>query len=118
MKLFLTMLLFASQAQAMEIYLLDTKINDKVFKDLMIVNDINAPKLEGTLTVPGQFTTKMLIVKHDRKLITFNISTMENGSPLKASYQLRSSNGFQNLNGELSIKNQRYSIVGKRIYAE
>ncbi|WPU64787.1 hypothetical protein [Peredibacter starrii] len=118
MKFFITFLLFISQAQAMEIYLLDTKINNTVFKDLMIVNSIKTPKLEGTVTVPGQFTTKMLTVKHDRKLITFDISTIENGSPLKASYQLRSVNDFQNLDGELTIENQRYSIVGKRIYAE
>ena len=118
MKLFLTILLFTSQVQAMEIYLLDTTINNKVFKDLMIVNSIKTPKLEGTLTVPGQFTTRMLVLKHDKKLITFDVSTTENGSPLKASYQLRSMNDFQNLNGELTIDNKRYPIVGKRIYAE
>ncbi|WP_408097768.1 hypothetical protein ACJVC5_02315 [Peredibacter sp. HCB2-198] len=116
-KLFLLSLFITSNVQAMEMYLLDTKIQNTNFKDFLILNSVKKT-VAGTLTVPGQFTTKILNVKADKQKISFDISAIENNSPLKGSYELLSSNGFKNLKGKLIIEGRTYSIIGKRIYAE
>lgn len=114
MKLLITALFFLNlNIQAMEIYILDTQIGNTLFKDVLILDQDH-----GTLTVPGQFSTPIKNYKNSSSSIQFDIATIENGSPLNASYELSTQDQFQTLEGFLIIDQEKFLIKGERVYAK
>ncbi|AUN99531.1 hypothetical protein DOM21_03185 [Bacteriovorax stolpii] len=113
MKMLLATFFLSFNAQAMEIYILNTQIGATTFKDLLIMENG-----KGSLTVPGQFTTPLLNYERQEKSMSFNFSTTENGAPLKGSYLLHSEDEFKSLKGELMIGSDHFPITGGRVYVE
>lgn len=109
MKIYLTVffMLLNFKLQATEIYLLNTQIGSTLFKDLLVID-----QNQGSLTVPGQFTTKVKNYSASGTEMRFDIETLENGEPLKASYKLNP----KTLNGFLFIGNEQFPITGEKIY--
>lgn len=93
--------------QAMVIYVLNTQIGTTTFKDLLVIEQNH-----GSLTVPGQFTAQIKNYSSTEEEMKFDIETVENGSPLKASYQLKR----KTLTGFMLMGSEKFSIVGEKIY--
>lgn len=82
------------------VYAIDIKLGEKNFTDLLVISEAcqsgwNGVEIEGTLTVPGIFTTKILqgIVIDQfentafRENYTFTINTIEGTTPIKVLYE-------------------------------
>lgn len=103
--------LFTGTLQAEEIFLLPTKIGDRIFNDLLTIEYVGSTnQLKGSLTVPGVFSVpivngKMKIDRHGT-LYLFSIKALENGTETLVHYDMfLDGNSIQKISGTLRLEN-------------
>ncbi len=128
MKKFLLLSLFLAlsiqQLVAGEIYLLKTKIGDTTFNDILVIENYGKNTFNGSLTVPGVFTSVIEKAKVKfswaGEVLTFEIQVKENGEQYPVEYRLnRFFDSTGNIYGSLmKDKVEIGSIQGNKIFEE
>jgi hypothetical protein len=118
-KLLLVVALVISQNIFAEtIFVLPTKIGDKVFNDVLVLND-TVPvftKLTGSLTVPGVFTSPLINGRRSAnwagEQYQFSIIARENGTETKINYEFGYlHSGEPGMHGTLSLEDG--TVIGE-----
>ena len=81
----------ASDIKIDGIYKMPIRIGERVFEDLVVLQSKDDGSLEGSVTVPGNFTAKIVSGKvaslSNAADIQFDIAAIERGNPLNVSYR-------------------------------
>ncbi|MBC7711954.1 MAG: hypothetical protein H7177_01345 [Rhizobacter sp.] len=89
---FLGLMLVSYSAFAQDVYRLETKMGDKVFGDLLVIDSYKDRSFEGSLTVPGIFTSKIespvLQELCAGKRMSFDVNVHENSQDYVVHYNL------------------------------
>ena len=69
-------------------WVLSTYIGDKIFNDILELKTLNN-NLEGSLTVPKVFSSKLEKIKLNNDLLTFEILVNEGSKPYRVAYECK-----------------------------
>jgi hypothetical protein len=116
-KLLLAMVLVISQnAFAEKVFILPTKIGERVFNDILVLDTDGSGAISGSLTVPGVFTASLVKGSHyinwAGDQYEFSIIARENGTETKINYEFgKLHTGKPGMHGKLSLEDG--TVIGE-----